>query len=185
MTKNALRNKYNALRQRLSFQDLDELSLQIANQSLHLNIWNFKYYHLFLSIKEKKEINTEYILQIIFGYDAQVVVPKVNGEHLDHFLLTDSTQLKLNTWNIPEPVEGIHIPPESLDVVFIPLLAFDKLGNRIGYGKGYYDRFLASCKSDIIKVGLSFFPPEDEILDVSSHDIPLNFAVTPKEIFQF
>jgi 5-formyltetrahydrofolate cyclo-ligase len=185
MTKNALRDKYKALRQRLSTQDLDELSLQIANQSLDLNIWDFKYYHLFLSITEKKEINTEYILQIIFGYDAQVVVPKVNGTQLDHFLLTDSTRLKLNKWNIPEPVDGIPIPPESLDVVFIPLLAFDKLGNRIGYGKGYYDRFLASCRPDIIKVGLSFFPPEDKILDVSSHDIPLDFAATPQKIYEF
>ena len=67
----------------------------------------------------------------------------------------------------------------------IPLLAFDKKGFRVGFGKGYYDKFLARCKPNVIKAGLSFFDPVDEINDISGFDIPLNFCITPKEIFSF
>ena len=93
--------------------------------------------------------------------------------------------LKLNKWGIPEPVNGIEIPATQLDVVFIPLLAFDEKGNRIGYGKGFYDRFLNECKEDVIKVGLSFFEATTTIEDTNANDIPLDFCVTPEKIYRF
>jgi len=86
---------------------------------------------------------------------------------------------------VPEPVDGIEVPAEKIDVVFVPLLAFDKNGNRAGYGKGFYDTFLLECKEDVIKVGLSLFTAEDEITDVSEKDIPLNYCVTPEKIYSF
>jgi 5-formyltetrahydrofolate cyclo-ligase len=69
--------------------------------------------------------------------------------------------------------------------VLIPLLAFDKKGNRVGFGKGYYDKFLVHCKPTVLKVGLSFFDPVDEIEDIIGIDIPLDFCVTPKAIHFF
>ncbi|WP_019037804.1 5-formyltetrahydrofolate cyclo-ligase [Psychroflexus tropicus] len=184
MDKIGLRKKYKALRHELSFTEVEDLSLDIANQLLKLDIWSHEFYHLFLSITSKKEINTEYILQVIHGKDANVVVPKMKGDELVHYLLTDSTKLKLNQWNIPEPEKGIGIEPNQIDVIFVPLLAFDKTGNRIGYGKGYYDKFLKKCKPDAIKIGLSFFGPEQSI-EKEQHDIKLDYCVTPKQIFKF
>ena len=102
-----------------------------------------------------------------------------------HFLLTENTKIKKNEFNIPEPLDGIEIPSNKIDVVFVPLLAFDKNGNRIGYGKGFYDSFLNECKTDVVKIGLSFFGAEERINEVFKTDIPLDFCVTPNEIYSF
>ena len=185
MNKNELRKKYINLRKGLSHSEIDDMSLQIANQALQLNIWDHEFYHIFLSISKHKEINTEYLLQIIFGKDANAVVPKVKESSLEHFLLTDNTKLKLSNWEIPEPQKGIKIEPSQIDVVFLPLLAYDKQGNRIGYGKGFYDKFLSECRAETVKIGLSLFDPEDETIEVSEHDIALDFCVTPRGILEF
>ena len=99
--------------------------------------------------------------------------------------MTGNTKIKKNSYNIPEPVEGIEVPDTKIDVVFVPLLAYDEEGNRVGYGKGVYDRFLKKCRPETIKIGLSFFSPEEKIEDVSSNDIKLDFCVTPNGIIEF
>ena len=104
---------------------------------------------------------------------------------MTHYLLTDTTKNKKNDYNIPEPVDGIEVPSNKIEVVFIPLLAFDKQGNRVGYGKGFYDQFLAECHPNTIKIGLSFFEPEALISDVNSADVQLNYCVTPNKIIEF
>lgn len=187
MTKTELRKKYKALRQSLTETQIDDYSIAIANQVLSLDIWNKSFYHIFLTIEEQKEINTDFILNILAGKDKHIVISKSNFEDysMSHFLLTDSTTIKKNTYNIPEPIDGIEIQPMQLEVVFIPLLAFDNTGNRIGYGKGFYDRFLEQCKPETIKVGLSFFETEEEISDFSKKDIKLDYCVTPSKIYQF
>lgn len=185
MDKQELRQKYKGLREKLSADEIDEMSLQIANQSLNLEIWDYEYYHLFLSITEKKEIHTEYLLQIIFGKDKNAVIPKVNQTELDHYLLTDTTKLKISDWGIPEPESGIKINPKQLDVIFLPLLAVDKFGNRIGYGKGFYDKFLSECHPDVIKIGVSLFEPEETEITSSSHDVALDYCLTPSGSYKF
>ena len=70
-------------------------------------------------------------------------------------------------------------------MVFVPLLAFDKKGHRVGYGKGFYDKFLSECKPDAIKIGLSFFEPEELITDVFESDVKLDYCVTPNSIHAF
>lgn len=187
MNKNQLRLKYKKLREEISPEDSEKKSLEIANKLLELPIWHYSYYHLFLSISEKKEIDTQYILHILQGKDKNIVISKADFKSggLTNYLLTDSTIIKKNNWGIPEPVEGIEIPPNKIEVVFIPLLAFDRKGNRIGYGKGFYDRFLSQCTGETLKVGLSFFEPEDVIADISPRDVPLDYCVTPMEIYKF
>jgi len=187
MKKPLLRKKYKELRQQLSNTEIDNFSLAIANQLLTLDIWNKSFYHIFLTIAEQKEIDTDFILNILAGKDKHIVISKSNFEDysMSHFLLTDSTTIKKNSYNIPEPVDGIEIQSSQLEVVFIPLLAFDKLGNRIGYGKGFYDRFLADCKPETLKIGLSFFEAEDDIFETSENDIKLDYCVTPEQIIQF
>ncbi len=187
MNKKELRAKYKTLRIGLSKEKIDSLSMDIANQSLKLPIWENSYYHIFLPIQKQKEINTEFILHILQGKDKNVIIPKSNFEEhsLEHILLTDTTVLKTNRWGIPEPIEGISIPESKLEVVFVPLLAFDAKGNRVGYGKGFYDQFLAKCGPDTIKIGLSFFAAEKKIEDIIDTDIRLDFCITPSKIYSF
>ncbi|AIM59949.1 MULTISPECIES: 5-formyltetrahydrofolate cyclo-ligase [Cellulophaga] len=186
MVKKELRAKYVLLREKMSADAADNYSVEIANQLLKMPIWDFNYYHIFLSIEEKKEIDTSTILTILQGKDKHVILPKMNADNtLTNFLLTDNTVIKKNNFNVPEPVDGIEILPNKIDVVFVPLLAFDKKGNRIGYGKGFYDAFLKDCKPNVLKIGLSFFEAEEQITDVYESDIPLNYCVTPQQIYQF
>lgn len=187
MLKKELRQKYKALRKQISENDLEEMSLAIANKVLKLPIWEKTYFHIFLSITEHKEVNTEYILHLLSGKDKEIVISKSDFEtqNMTHFLLTDNTKIKKNEYNIPEPVDGLEVPTNKIDVVFVPLLAFDKNGHRAGYGKGFYDQFLAECKPEIIKIGLSFFEPEEQIEDVFENDVKLDYCVTPNEVFQF
>ena len=187
MTKIELRHKYKALRHALSESEIEDYSLAIANQLLKLDVWNKTFYHLFLTIEEQKEINTDYILNILSGKDKNIVISKSNFEDytMTHYLLTDNTKIKKNNYNIPEPIDGIEITSLQLEVIFVPLLAFNKTGHRIGYGKGFYDRFLADCKPETVKIGLSFFGAEDEAFETSEADIMLDYCVTPNKVFQF
>lgn len=187
MYKKELRQKYKALRRELSLEEIENNSLSIANKLLQLDIWDRLYFHLFLTIEEQKEIDTEFILQILAGKDKEIVVAKTdfNSIQMTHYLLTDNTKFKKNEYNIPEPVDGIEVPVSKIDVVFVPLLAFDTKGNRVGYGKGFYDKFLLQCQPETIKIGLSFFEAEEEIEDVYEDDIRLDYCVTPNKIYDF
>lgn len=187
MIKTQLRKLYKEKRAKLSVNEADNLSMAIANQCLNLDIWEFKCYHIHLSIERHKEINTTYLLNILQGKDKTIVVPKTDFStlNLKHYLLDDNTRLAVNSYGIPEPVNGIIIDEAQIDVVFVPLLAFDEKGNRVGYGKGFYDQFLANCKPDCLKIGLSFFNAEDEIEDINSNDILLNYCVTPEKTYKF
>lgn len=187
MTKDELRKTYKKRRNNLSENTIDEFSLAIANTLLKLPIWNYSFYHIFLAIEEQKEVNTDYILNVLSGKDKNILISKSDfktGEMV-HFLLTDNTVIKKNSYNIPEPVDGIKISNDKIEVVFIPLLAFDKTGNRVGYGKGFYDRFLTHCKPETLKIGLSFFEAENEITDVFESDVKLNYCVTPEQVYEF
>ena len=187
MDKKELRKKYKALRQTLSEKEIEDKSLAIANQLIQMKIWDKLYYHLFLTIAEQKEIDTEFILQVLAGKDKEIVLSKCEFSTLGmiHYLLTDNTKIKKNSYNVPEPIDGIEVPDAKIDVVFVPLLAYDKAGNRVGYGKGFYDNFLSKCKPETIKIGLSFFPPEAIINGISENDVKLDYCVTPEMVLQF
>jgi 5-formyltetrahydrofolate cyclo-ligase len=187
MLKKALRTKYKALRNELSDIDIEEKSLAVANEILKLPIWDKTYFHVFLPIEEQKEVNTEFILHLLSGKYKEIVISKSDFEtrEMTHFLLTDNTRIQKNEYNIPEPVDGLEVPATKIDVVFVPLLAFDKKGNRVGYGKGFYDKFLSQCKPETIKIGLSFFEAEELISDVLESDELLNYCVYPNGVYEF
>ncbi len=186
MLKEDLRIKYKELRNSLTPAFLTSESIAIANMLLKLPIWQFEYYHLFLPITHKKEIDTTVILSILQGKDKHVLVPKVkNSNSLENYLLSDNTKFKQSSWGVPEPLDGIIVAPEKIDVVFVPLMAYDKNGYRVGYGKGFYDSFLSKCRKDVLKIGLSFFGPEEQIKNIHSGDIPLDYCVTPHKVYSF
>ncbi|MDB4605121.1 5-formyltetrahydrofolate cyclo-ligase [Flavobacteriaceae bacterium] len=186
MNKKQLRTLYLKKRTEFSEKDIEEKSQAIANQLLQCPIWEVTYYSLFLPIRSKYEIDTEYILALLQGKDKEVCLPKMTSDiEMTHFLLTDNTLIKQNTWGVPEPQNGLPVPNSEIDVVFIPLLAYDKKGHRVGYGKGFYDRFLSKCRPETIKVGLSFFGPETLVESLDPTDIPLDFCVTPHQVHEF
>jgi len=186
-TKKDLRVAYKTLRLQLTPEQVEEKSLSIANRLLPLPIWDKELYHVFLPIEKQNEVDTELILHLLQGKDKNIVVSKSDFETRDmaHFLLTDSTRIILNPYGIPEPESGITIGSDQIDVIFVPLLCFDEFGNRVGYGKGFYDRFLAECRPDAIKIGLSFFEAVDPWEDVFESDVKLNFCVTPEKVYEF
>jgi 5-formyltetrahydrofolate cyclo-ligase len=187
MTKTELRTQYKALRKALSEETIEELSLAIANNVLPLPLWDKTYFHVFLPIEEQKEVNTEFLLHLLSGKDKEIVISKSDftTRKMTHFLLTDNTKIKKNEYNIPEPLDGIEVPSTKIEVVFVPLLAFDVVGNRVGYGKGFYDQFLAECSPETIKIGLSFFEAEEVIDGVFEKDIRLDYCITPKNCYRF
>lgn len=187
MTKSELRKKYKSLRDSFSVNEIEEKSLAIANHLVKMDLWSKTYFHLFLTIEELKEVNTEFILQVLAGKNKEIVVSKSNFATLEmiHYLLTDNTKFKKNSYNIPEPIDGIEVPISKIEVVFVPLLAYDQNGNRVGYGKGFYDKFLSKCNPETIKIGLSFFEPETTIENISIADVKLNFCITPNRIISF
>lgn len=187
MVKSEIRIKYKEMRDKLSETEVDDLSLRISNSVLKLPIWDYSFYHIFLSIEELKEIKTEFMLNILAGKDKNIVISKCNFKDtsLINYLLTDNTIIKKSNWGIPEPVDGIKIGNKKIDVVFVPLLAFDKQGNRVGYGKGFYDNFLANCKPKTLKIGLSFFDAEEQIDGIYEGDNRLDYCVTPEKIYTF
>lgn len=143
--------------------------------------------HSFLSISKNKEVNTWPLVESLRSQGRQLVVSKSSliSNRLTHYLLEDYSQLKENKYGIPEPQFGEVILPEAIDLVLVPLLVFDRKGQRLGYGAGYYDRFLAACRPDCIKIGLSLAPPLDEIPFVEAHDIPMDYCITPLGVYSF
>ena len=184
-SKKALRNFFLNKRISLSDETHEKKSFEITNHCLKLPIWNKDYFHLFLPIKRKAEINTTLILTLLQGRDKQIVLPRIKGTRLENILLTDSTRLRINNWGIPEPERGLIIDPKQIEVIFIPLLIFDKKGNRLGYGKGFYDQFLSFCNPEVLKIGLSFFEAIEEIEGVRLNDLILDYCVTPNGIKMF
>lgn len=186
MLKKDLRKLFLENRNSTSAQSLLNGSLTISNKLLQLPIWDFNNFHIYLPIENKKEIDTSFMLSILQGKDKNVIIPKMIGANaLESYLLTDNTTLQNNKWGVPEPIDGIKIEPQNIDVVFIPLLAFDTSGNRVGYGKGYYDTFLSQCKPNVVKIGLSIFSAVDEITDIFRDDVPLDYCVTPEKTYVF
>jgi 5-formyltetrahydrofolate cyclo-ligase len=186
MLKKDLRSDYKNRRKSISNSFLLNSSQAIAKALLELPIWHHDYYHLFLPITQHKEIDTSFIHSILRDRDKNIVLPKVSDHNsLKHYLLTEATELRINRWNIPEPVDGIEVAALKLDVVFLPLLAFDQNGNRVGYGKGFYDNFLRECREDVVKIGVSLFEAVETIEDTHENDVPLDYCVTPEKIYSF
>ena len=189
MRKDELRILYREKRAALGHRDINRLQDLLLIKFQQLPIPFITFLHRFIPAEGKKEINPDPLAEwLSFGNpDLIQVVPRIipGTNELRHFQYTDETIFTLNKWGIPEPENGREINPEEIDMVLIPLLAFDLAGHRVGYGKGYYDRFLSNCRPDCIKTGLSFFPAADKITDTNTFDIAMDFCITPDEIYEF
>jgi len=189
MHKNELRKLALEKRLRYTKAQVDLLSKSISDLFfLSFDLSKINYLHIFLSIENKNEINTEFILERLQRDFPKIklVISKTEfyTNKMTHFIFDQNTKLLKSNYGIPEPEEGIMVSDESIDLVLIPLLAFDRKGNRIGYGKGIYDRFLLNCRPDCKKVGLSFEGPIENI-DSDKFDIALDLCITPDLVINF
>lgn len=189
MNKETLRKQYFAKRNELLPAQIERFSKAISEQFITSGLWkNCKVIHIFISIPDKSEIDTSYLIDFFYMQHPEIKlctsVIAENNIDLLHTYITPKTTYLLNNWNIPEPVERNLVFETEIDLVIVPLLAFDKKGNRVGYGKGFYDRFLMKCKSSVKKVGVSFFEPA-ELIDADNWDIALNYGVSPQKVWEF
>ncbi|MFC6996983.1 5-formyltetrahydrofolate cyclo-ligase [Rufibacter roseus] len=145
--------------------------------------------HAFLPIPQNREVDTWQIIEKLRVEHPQVQVAVSVSNPADfsmtHFLLQHDTELVINRWGIPEPINALPVPESEIDVVLVPLLAYDLQGHRVGYGKGFYDRFLALLPKTSLKLGLAFEPPIERIDDVSSKDLLLDAVITPEKVWFF
>ena len=183
--KTFLRSHYKKKRLSLTKQEVDHLSQRVFKQLDKLSIWRLKHYHIFLSISKYNELDTSSIINRLKSEQKIIIVPKISNNELVHVAINDETEFSINDYGIKEPNNGNHFIIENLDIIFIPLLAFDLEGHRVGYGKGYYDRFLKLTNSSSLKIGLSLFDPINKIKDIDNNDIKLDFCITPTQVHKF
>ena len=187
MTKEKLRKIY--LQKRLSLSEAEYLQLnhqlcELFFAGIDLSFVNVL--HIFLPIEKKKEPNTWLIIDRIrreFPH-IRLSIPRVQNQtgKLENFYFEGLHQLQKNKWDIWEPKQGIPTESEKIDMVLVPLLIFDKQGHRVGYGKGFYDTFLQTCRKDCLKIGVSLFEPVDRIEGTSPNDQILDKIVSPQQI---
>ena len=188
MIKEDLRQEYLQKRLTLSPKELEIISKKITHSLFSNFQFEKKKISMFLPIERTKEINTYRIWEKAMSFDAQVAIPKLDGKsnEMKQVLFESEDQLEVSSWGIPEPNRGRIIAPENFDIVIVPLLAIDKSGQRVGYGKGFYDRFLSRCSPRCTFIGLSHFDDLiDKIEDCHSNDIKLDACVTPNQIHRF
>ncbi len=190
MTKADLRRQFRARRRGVS--DAEALALNSALTGRffkEVDLAQVHILHAFLSAERLREVATFPLLRRLhtdFPH-IQLIVPKTDfatGE-LAHLTWKPGEALEINAYGLPEPTGGEAVFPEKLDLILVPLLAFDRRGHRVGYGGGFYDRFLQQCRPDALKLGLSWFGPVDEISDASPLDVPLDAGLTPAALHRF
>ena len=192
MTKFELRQEYLNRRKLLTSAELDFANDIIAENATNFLINNsISTLHTFLPQRNSNEIDTWKIITNIrkLASNVRLVAPYIipGTKEMQHIVLEPETPLTENKWRIPEPYPAPDqmIEPEVLDAILIPLLAFDVNGFRVGYGGGYYDRFLSKCRPDAMKIGLSMFDPVGAINDLDPYDVPMNVCITPYNIYKF
>jgi 5-formyltetrahydrofolate cyclo-ligase len=188
MLKNELRIIYLSKLKSLSAAERLEKSEQISRQFFaYFTLENVRNLHIFLSIKKNNEVETRFIYEQIWRDFSHIrtFVPRVHKEILEHLEFTKETKLIENSWKILEPIDGELFDEKLFDIVFVPLLCVDMQGNRVGYGNGFYDKFLINCRKDCVKIGVSFFEPIAEITDKNKFDVKLDYCLTPNRLINF
>ena len=169
----------------LSQDEVNFLSQKILDQFiLQFNIIENQKVNIFLSIEKLKEVNTQIFIDYFFENKIRVFVPKIQGENMISVEIFPNSEFEINNWGIKEPISNIDANVE-LDYVLTPLLYCDQFGNRVGYGKGFYDSFFYGNSKIHNKIGLNFFSPNEGIADVFQKDVALDGLITPSEYIDF
>jgi 5-formyltetrahydrofolate cyclo-ligase len=189
MKKAAIRSIFKEKRNNLSATERNKLDDLLLIQFQKAEI---PFIHSLLSfwpIEEQKEPDTHLFTDHIEFRNPELILAYPRTDFmLDEMIavvVNQETDFIRNEYNIYEPAEGDVLPADEIDLIFVPLLAIDKKGYRVGYGKGLYDKYLPECKNECVKVGFSYFELVDEITDKDEFDVPLNLCITPHNIYVF
>ncbi|WP_185870996.1 5-formyltetrahydrofolate cyclo-ligase [Blattabacterium cuenoti] len=192
MNKDSLRKKYISYRKKIPKNEFIQKNYNIFFQLrkvffYYKKIYEKKYYHLFLPIRKYNEINTFIIIDFLLKKKKYITVPYSNFDQLsiDNCFFDKKTLLQKNKYGIYEPIYKRVIPISLIEVIFIPLLIFDLKGYRVGYGKGFYDKFINLCNKNTIKIGMSFFHPIEKIIDTHDNDLSIDIGITTNKVFVF
>jgi 5-formyltetrahydrofolate cyclo-ligase len=188
LKKDIVRKTYLKKRRELSSSKFEEESSQLVQNTIELiKKYKPKCIHCFLPIHSKAEINTILIIQYCWKNNINVVIPVSNFEDgtLKNAKFGPHTKTKQTKNNITEPIDPIWEKNDNIDIVITPLLAFDPKGYRVGYGKGFYDRFFSSLHKDAKRIGISLFKPCNGIENITEQDVPLTHCVTPNKTYSF
>lgn len=190
MTKSELRKSYLEKRAAMSAAEIDAASRAIADQFFNeIDLAGVKKLHTFIRVARTHELDTSRIYYRLWKDRAEIEtyaprIDLVTGE-MENVFFHAASDLVENRWGIREPDGEQTASPAEFDIVLVPLLAFDTQGHRVGYGKGYYDRFLSECRPGCLKVGLSAFSAEEKIDEVHEGDVLLDLCLTPHETIPF
>lgn len=183
MNKNELRKIYKQKRNELSSETIHLLEKDIYQQVFEYDFSTVHNIHIFLPIEKQKEINTYPIIDFLRNQGKNIIISKSNftDATLTHYLFEKDTVLELNKYGIPEPKNAKRVSVKVIDLVFVPLLISDEKQYRVGYGKGFYDRFLSDCKESVKTIGLNYYKPIHFIDDLNEFDFPLQKVIYPKK----
>ena len=189
MNKRDLRRLYLIQRMELDASQWGELSASVMHQFSQMSLPELNFVLSYYPFEDRKEFDVRSCERILELRDAstQICWPKIGIDEniMEAHVVGNEKFFVKNRFNILEPLDGELVDPSKIDLVFVPLIAFDRKGFRVGYGKGYYDRYLARCRADVYRVGFSFFEPVDEISDIDEFDISLSHCITPTRIYEF
>jgi 5-formyltetrahydrofolate cyclo-ligase len=190
MKKSELRKVYLEKRRSLSAGEVARMSSLIAERFFNeVGLAAVKTLHTFIRIAKFNEFDTSMIYYRIWHERRGIatcapVVNPTSGE-LESYYFDAEDEFVENDWGIREPIGTEKADTQEIDLVIAPLLCFAAMGHRVGYGKGYYDRFLARCRQDCLKVGVSLFSPIETIDDIHEEDIALDLCITPDRTYRF
>ncbi|WBV51622.1 5-formyltetrahydrofolate cyclo-ligase [Chryseobacterium gambrini] len=186
MLKAELRKKYMQKRKALSIDEAFLLSEKIFKNFIeYFKPSQNQKIHIFIPIEKFREVNTQIFVSYFLSGKICVFVPKIVDTRLLSVEIFADSKFELNNWGISEPVSDEDSGILDFDFVITPLLYCDRQGNRVGYGKGFYDGFFEKVSEETKKIGVNYFNPEENIDDVWENDIPLDYLVTPDAVLSF
>ncbi len=183
--KRCIKNKILVIRDALSVEEILWKSSQIEKNLLGLEEFA-KAKTVMFYISKGSEVNTTMIIEEGLRRGKKVVVPvtKLEERELVASELLDLDELKLGAFDVPEPKDAKLISVDEIDLIVVPGVAFDTKGHRLGYGLGFYDRFLCSVRDDATIVALAY---DSQVLDEipnDHHDVPAEMIITESRIIR-
>jgi 5-formyltetrahydrofolate cyclo-ligase len=183
--KSALRSKVKKWRSELDSQVYQQKCECLRNRLFEMDIVrSARTIHCYVSMNKRREVDTRAMIEHWLNLGKEVVVPLMKSQgKLDHYYIEDLNELSTNDWGVSEPNPVHHTPAqvEDLDLVIVPMAAADQHCNRLGYGKGYYDRFLSSLSAP--KVGLCYDHWVIDEVPVASYDVPMDLIITENALY--
>jgi 5-formyltetrahydrofolate cyclo-ligase len=188
-SKASLRKEYLERRRSLELQQVQSMQAMMVQHMEQLPWPSGRWVMSYKSIGKNHEPTMHLFEQALLHFHKHITFcyprTELSDCSMEAYADDDDIVWVATSFGVDEPAAGNIIDPPSFQIILVPMLAFDRHGYRVGYGKGFYDRYLKRCRPDVMKVGFSFFPPVDHIEDINANDVPLNYCITPHQNYAF